>query len=127
MIENGVNLETTVREALKETMGETPSAVLLLWIEDKALKDPRFFALAMEKTFGEGSESIYNSVEKYAELSRLSPAPEQPAEQLIDLTSQPHDPYTTFGLKRSYLHDHRAAEDIDEYVERLAQGRSDGD
>ncbi len=117
----GLDFEATVREALLETVGETPSGVLLNWLSAGSLQNPGSFVKDISRFFGQGAVSILNSIVVVAESLVIQPPVQQAENPMSSLvvsiiaSAEGSSQEESIPAKKAvYLHDHRIRDEWDE-------------
>jgi len=111
LVAQGVDFRSVVVDGLRSSMGESPAEILLNMMGSNVLGNPAIFAAEVQKLFGKGADSIYESIQKYAAESLTQTEPGQPLySQLVEEIHQeevlePTPPKR--GLFKRLLHDYR--------------------
>ena len=114
------DFEFVVRYALRRILGESPSEVLLMTMNVRALEEPRVFVSTLSRLFGVGARSVFMSIESYvgeALQARRTAATGQSAySTLASGIGLGKGPAATDGHRTRLLHDHRIKDEFGRYA-----------
>lgn len=118
MVASGVDFCQVFRKTLVESIGETPAAVFLRWVNPAALEDPRELFSEVKKYFGSGAVSICRLVEESAEKALVE---SKNLQELGDLGGSGRD------ISPNALVRPRVTQDSWRSLERFGSGRMDNE
>jgi hypothetical protein len=122
---SGSDFARIAKETLRDTLGEVGSSVVLHGVGKKVLERPEMLAEELSRFFGSGVIPILKTIVVSAMVDALESAKGQSQSKFPLIPATIEDRYGIRAVRRTYLHDHRVKDEMDEYFENLDESKSD--